>query len=350
MSDGTMRAMLLREPGARLEAVRVPIPRPGLGEVLVKLGAASVGLTVVNYLDPGMRMAGASKLPRIPGHEVTGTVAEVGPGVTSFKPGDRVCNYAYLSCGRCRQCLRAREPLCRNLRGLTGVRIDGAYAEYCVLPEFNVVPLPDDVSFIDASAIVDAVVTSYHIISARANVRPGDVVTIIGAAGGVGIHLVQMARLFGGDVIAVDADDAKLERTREYGAMSTINFSSGDALAQLHAATQGEGSDVVVDMVGRPETLAWAQEALAPGGRAVFLTAFPGVKGEFEPRYLVMKEIALLGSRAASKFELVAAIELVRSGKIRPVVSEVCSLEEVETLHDRLRAATLFGRGAISFE
>lgn len=349
MSDNTMRAMVLRAEGARLESARVPIPQPGPNEARVRVTVCSVGLTVVNSLS-GFIGGGTNRLPRIPGHEIVGVVDEVGPGVTNVKLGDRVLNYGYLNCGTCYQCSRGRQPLCTNLRGMPGVQADGGYAEYCVLPAHNWVNLPDDVSDLDASAIVDAITTSYHVISDRGQVRPGDIVTVIGAAGGVGIHLVQMARVFGGEVIAVDIDDAKLERTREYGAGTLINFTAGDVEERFQAATRGRGSDVVIDMVGRPETLEFAARALGRGGRGVFLTVFPGLSTPFEPRAFVNREAVLMGSRYASRSEMMKAIELVREKKIRPVVSEICTLEQVESLHDSLRAATFFGRGAIVFE
>jgi propanol-preferring alcohol dehydrogenase len=348
MSDETMRAMLLHEWGGRLRPGRVPVPTPGPGEALVKVEVASVGLTVVNNIR-GTLGADTSLLPMIPGHELAGVVAEVGVGVTNVRPGDRVVNYVYWNCGYCRFCLRKKEPLCLNLRGFPGVNLPGVYAEYHLSPAANLASLPDEIPLLDASAIPDAITTSYHVINSRGRVRPGDVVAIIGAAGGVGIHLCQMAKLFGGEVVAVDIDDAKLERTLDFGASAMVNLAKEGADEGLQQATGGYGCDVVVDMVGRPETAAFAQRSLARGGRAVFLTTFP-TEATFQPRHLVSHEAELIGSRYAAKHELLAAIELVRQGRIKPVVSDVVDLEEVETLFDRLRDAAFFGRGAITLE
>ena len=163
---------------------------------------------------------------------------------------------------------------------------------------------------------------------------------------GVGVHLVQMVRIFGGEVIAVDIDDTKLARVGEYGASSLVNFRDPSSRAAVLAATDGVGPDVVVDLVGRPETLEWGLAMLGRGGRLVLLTTFREIGITFTPRHLVLEEVTVTGSRYASKFELLAAINLVRDGKIRPVVSEVVPFERVEELHEQLRRAEFFARGA----
>jgi propanol-preferring alcohol dehydrogenase len=264
-----------------------------------------------------------------------------------MRPGDKVTTYNYLVCGECSFCRRARESLCLNYRGLPGLQIDGGYAEYVLLPAYNVVPLPDGIPFLDATIIPDATTTSYHVCNSRAQVRPGDSVMIVGAAGGVGVHMIQVARFFGGEVIAVDIDDAKLARTVEYGAAHRVNFRDPAAKEALLAATGGRGADVAVDLIGRPETVEWSLSALGRGGRLVLLTTFPGVTARLEPRHFVLEEITVTGSRYASRFEEDAAIDLVRHGKVRPVISEVVTLERVDELHDKLRRAEFFGRGAI---
>jgi D-arabinose 1-dehydrogenase-like Zn-dependent alcohol dehydrogenase len=341
----TMRAMLLREWGGRLTPAEVERPAPQADEVLIKVEACGVGLTVVNNI-AGMLGNRPEQLPRVPGHEIAGTVAEVGTLVTTLRPGDRVVNYVYLSCGSCAFCRRARESLCLNLRGFPGVDVDGGYAEYICLPAANLAPLPAEIPFVEATTIPDAITTSYHVCSARANVRPDGRVLVLGAAGGVGVHLLQMIRVFGGTAIAVDIDDVKLARSGDYGAARLVNFRDPGAWEAVLAATDGRGPDVIVDLVGRPETLEWSLYVLGRAGPLVLLTTFRDIGGTFTPRQLVLEEVTVTGSRYASKFELLAAIRLVRDGRIRPIVSEVVPLERVEELHDKLRRAEFFARGA----
>ena len=138
-----MRAMVLEKFGAPLELRGMPMPRPGPNEALVKVRACGVGLTVVSMIaTPGRVTA----FPRIPGHEIAGEVIEVGSEVRTIHPGQRVTNHFYLTCGNCRYCRSGRETLCENFRGNVGAACDGGYAEYVVLPERNLVPIPDGVT------------------------------------------------------------------------------------------------------------------------------------------------------------------------------------------------------------
>jgi propanol-preferring alcohol dehydrogenase len=297
-------------------------------------------LTVLNYMN-GNQQRRAEWLPRIPGHELVGTVVEVGAGVTTLRVGERVMAYFYLSCGGCDFCRLAHEPLCRNLRGNVGVAADGGYAELCALPAFNLLPVPGGIAPVDATAIPDAIATPLHV-SRRAGLGPGDTVMVIGAGGGVGIHMTQMAVLFGARVVGVDVGEAKLAAARDAGA--TLALDAADP-----GAARAAGITAVVDLVGSPETLTLGLDALDRRGRLVVLTTFPGVTTPLSPRRLVHDEITVLGSRYASRWEVARAAELVAEGRIRPVVSAVTALDRVGDLHGRLRARTLIGRGAVAF-
>jgi D-arabinose 1-dehydrogenase-like Zn-dependent alcohol dehydrogenase len=338
----TMRAQVLHEWGDKLVYETVRVPGAGAGEAVVRVEACGVGLTVLNYMNGNNQRRG-ELLPRIPGHELVGTVVDVGAGVSTLRVGERVMAYFYLSCGGCDYCRLAHEPLCRNLKGNVGVVADGGYAEFCCLPAFNLLPVPDGIPPVEATAIPDAIATPLHV-SRRAGFGPGDVVMVIGAGGGVGVHMTQMARLFGARVVGVDVGEAKLAAAREAGATATLDFTAGDPRAAL-----GEPVTAVVDLVGAPETLAFGLEALDRRGRLVVLTTFPGVTAAIPPRRLVQDEITVMGSRYASRWEVARAAELVAERRIRPVVSAVTALDRVGDLHARLRSRTLIGRGAIAF-
>jgi len=342
-----VKAQLLHAWGGPLRYGEHRDPAAGPGEVLVAVRACGVGLTVVNYV--GGRLGRPDSLPRVPGHEFTGVVVEVGTGATGVRPGDRVMSYFYLTCGRCEWCRSGREPLCRNHGGYVGVHRDGGYAALVALPEANVLPLPDGVPFVGGTVIPDAVATPYHVCASRAGVRVGDRVLVIGAGGGVGIHMVQMARLFGGRVTAVDTDDVKLEHCRRLGAEAAVNITAPDAQDRARAAL-GDGATVAIDLVGSRETLAWAFGLLGPAARMVMLTTFEGAGLDVVARQMVMGELTILGSRYCSRAEVLAAARLVRDGRITPVVSQVRPLPEVEVLHDMLRAGSLLGRGAVTID
>jgi D-arabinose 1-dehydrogenase-like Zn-dependent alcohol dehydrogenase len=341
-----MRAQVLHEWGGELSFEDVPAPKPGAGEALVRVEACGVGLTVLNSMRGNLGQR-REDLPRIPGHEAVGTVVEIGSGVAGLHPGQRVMVYFYLACGACDYCRLAHEPLCRNLHGNVGVARDGGYAEYLVLPAFNLLPLPDGIDPVAGTAIPDAIATPYHV-SRRSAIGPGDVAMVIGAAGGVGIHMVQMARHFGADVIAVDVGAAKLAAARERGTVAALDFETADVREALRAAAP-RGVSVAIDLVGNRETLAFAVDALGRRGRLVLLTTFPGVTVDLLPRAMVQQELSVIGSRYASRWEVSEAARLVADGRIQPVVSAVVALERVRELHARLRARTLLGRGAIAF-
>jgi D-arabinose 1-dehydrogenase-like Zn-dependent alcohol dehydrogenase len=160
--------------------------------------------------------------------------------------------------------------------------------------------------------------------------------------------MIQMATLFGARVIAIDRGADKLDATREAGAVAAFDFEA-PRLADVVRSVGPDGISVAVDLVGSHETLGFCLERLGPRGRLVVLTTFPGVVAEVAPRRLVHGEISVLGSRYASRLEVSWAADLVATKRIRPVVSEVATLADVERLHEKLRHGTLLGRGAIAF-
>jgi propanol-preferring alcohol dehydrogenase len=285
-----------------------------------------------------------SLLPRVPGHEIIGWVETVGEGVDAPAPGDRVMAYIYLSCGYCQPCRSGQDSMCDNLAGYLSVHCDGGYAPYVTLPARNLVPLPDSIPTAQAVAIPDAIASPLHMVRTRAGVRVGDRVAIIGAGGGLGLHMVQLARLYGAQVAGLEVAEEKLPAIEAAGALP-VAWRAAD---RLDPALWGrERPSVVIDLVGQRETLAWGLGALAPGGRMVLLTTFRDIDVPVDPREMVLRQLTLLGSRHASKSEYVEAAELVATGRIRPVVSQVVPPQGVGEVHRALQKGALVGRGAL---
>ena len=340
----SMRCLRIDEWGGELQLRETDVPEPAPNDVLVEVEATSVGRSVANVIagnmddDPGL-------LPRIPGHEVVGTVADAGEGVTHVEVGDSVTAFFHIACGHCRYCQEGHDPLCENHAGWISAHTDGGYAEYANLPAGNVIQIPDGLDPVEATVIPDAVATPYHVANFSGGVEPGDDVMVIGAGGGVGIHMVQVAQYFGGEVTAVDIDDDKLDACERLGATTVINA----AEESIEAAADGT-YDVVIDFVGDTDALEESLGLIAPHGRLVNLTTFPGRTMDLAPRTTVLNEIQIVGSRYCSKYELRRAAELVAEGEIEPVISEVVGFDGVADLLDRIVDNEVLGRGAMTPE
>ena len=319
---------------------------PQRGEVLVRVEACGIGLTVLNCIRGDLATDRAT-LPRVPGHEIVGRVEAVGGDVITPIVGTRVMAYFYLVCGYCEACQSGHDSLCRNLAGWVGVHRDGGYAPFTVLPAGNLVPIPLPVPAAVATAIPDAIATPLHVCKTRARIQPRDRVAVIGAGGGVGIHMVEMAALFGAQVAGLEASEGKFDVIRQMGGVPVLSRSF--AAIELPEMWDGHLPDVVIDLVGSKESLRWALSSLSAGGRFVALTTFRDIDIQVSPRDLVMREITVLGSRYASKAELRESADLVATGKIRPVVSHIVPPARVEDVHRELLEGTLIGRGALDW-
>jgi propanol-preferring alcohol dehydrogenase len=345
-----MNAMVLSGLGAPLRRETVPVPEIGPNDVLLRVRATGVGLTVVIMTAVPGRV---TSFPRIPGHEVAGEVVETGSEVAHVKIGDRVACHFYLTCKVCRFCRSGRETLCTAFRGYLGMACDGGYAEYMAIPAVNVTPIPPGVSDLEAAVAADAICTPYHACRAEARVGPGDSVLIVGAGGGVGIHGVQMAKLCGGWVLAADITDDKLAAAKDCGADALVDVRRGDLAAQVATLTDGRGVDAAIDFVASRETLEGCVASLARGGRLVIIGSRPravfGVEASFtvDPGRMLYDMLEIHGSRYVTLAEIQQTLELLRQRRIRAIVSRTFPLEGAEEAHDLLRKNALVGRAAL---
>jgi propanol-preferring alcohol dehydrogenase len=345
-----MKAMVLPALGAPLRLQSVPVPKIGPNDVLLRVRATGVGLTVVIMTAVPGRV---TSFPRIPGHEVAGEVVEIGSEVAHVKIGDRVACHFYLTCKVCRFCRSGRETLCTAFRGYVGMACDGGYAEYMAIPAANVTPIPPGVSDLDAAVAADAICTPYHACREEARVGPGDSVLIVGAGGGVGIHGVQMAKLCGGWVLAAEVTDDKLAAAKDCGADALIDVRREDLATQVARLTDGRGVDAAIDFVASRETLEGCVTSLARGGRLVIIGSRPravfGVEASFtvDPGRMLYDMLEIHGSRYVTLAEIQQTLELLRQRRIRAIVSRTFPLEGAEEAHELLRKNALVGRAAL---
>jgi propanol-preferring alcohol dehydrogenase len=342
-----MKAVLLTGPGKPLEVATVPDPTPGPGEAVARVLACGSGLTIHHA------RAGRLKLehyPRIIGHEITGEIVALGSGVTELKVGDGVTAYFYITCGHCHWCRINRETLCDNFAGYVGRASDGGYAEYIKLPVRSFMKFPEGIDWrenpAEAGVICDALATPLKVVR-RARVTPHDTVAVFGAGGGLGVHMLKVAKWARAKkVIAIDKSAAKFETAVKCGADYTIDASEGHVAEQLMEYTHGEGIDVAIDFVSNKSTLEPAVAALGKGGRLVTLSG-NGQPFTADSARILRNEIEVMGSKYATRQEVMDTLELVGRGEFRALVTDKVPLEQAEALHQRLDKELIIGRAAI---
>lgn len=327
-----MKALLLESPGkASLQTVAEPIP--GNGEILVRVAACGICHTDLHYLDHGVS---TFKSPVILGHEVSGTIAGLGAGVSQFQEGDRVLLPAVFTCGVCRACRTGRENICAQMKML-GNHLDGAYAEFVVAPAKDCLALPQEIPLAEACLIGDAMSTPYHAVKHRAQVRVGESVAVFGC-GGVGMNVVQFSALAGGHVLAVDIDDQKLEWARQFGAGDVLNAKGVDRVDKQVKKRTGGGVDVAIEAIGKPATLRAAFDSLRPGGR-LCVVGYSAEAVTLPFSKMMFFELQVIGSLGCRPTDYPELIELVRSRRVKlePLVTGRYPLEGIFDGFEALR-------------
>lgn len=324
----------------QLRYTSVPEPVVGPDEALIAVKAVAL-----NHLDlwvrrgiPGLRLA----LPHIGGSDVAGVVAAVGDEVDQAWVGRRVVINPSLGCGRCEYCLAGQQCLCVRFRVL-GEHVPGGLAEYAVAPATNLYPIPEAYPFAEAAAVPLAYQTAWRALMGQARLRAGERVLILGAGGGVASAAIQIAKLAGAYVYAATSTPAKEQRAHELGADETINYRQADFSKEVWQRTGKRGVDVVLENVG-PATWQGSVRALHRGGRLVTFGATTGRFAETDLNLLFWNQVSLIGSTMASYAEFRAVMELVFSGRLRPIVDRVLPLREGAEAQRILEAGEQFGK------
>jgi len=338
----TMKAAIVRQFGKPLVIEDVPVPQPGPGEVLVKVKACGVCHTDLHAASGDWPVKPVP--PFIPGHEVAGTVAALGPGVKNLKVGDAV-GVAWLhdACMACEYCETGWETLCEHQHN-TGYSVNGGFAEYVIASAAFAAKLPATIDFAAVAPILCAGVTTYKGLK-ETDARPGEWVAISGV-GGLGHVAIQYAKAMGFKVAAVDIAEDKLKLARETGADLAVNALEANAVDKVVAATGGGAHGVLVTAVS---TSAFAQ-ALKMVRRkgTVSLVGLP--PGEFPtPIFdVVLKRITVRGSIVGTRRDLDEAIAFAADGKVKAEVAKV-PLTEINNVFDRMKAGKIDGRMVLDF-
>ena len=336
-----MRAVRFHEHGGpevlRVEDVADPVIGPG--EALVRVRACAL-----NHLDlwqrSGLRRV-VIPMPHISGSDVAGVVVESTAAGVAI--GARVMLQPGISCGRCAACLSGRDNECPHYEVLGYRNHPGGYAELVKVPAPNLVPIPEQISFVDAAAFPLTFVTAWHMLVTRAQLQRGEDVLVLAAGSGVGQAAIQIARLLGARVIATAGTDAKLEQALALGASAVINHHSQDIAEEIKRLTDRRGVDVVFEHVGRA-TWSKSVRSLARGGRLVTCGATTGGDAAVDLLALFSKQLSILGSYMGTKSELLRAAEFFFSAQLKPVIDRTYPLEAAAAAQQRLEQSGQFGK------
>ena len=319
------------------------MPTPGAHEVLVRVLGCGVCRSDLKVVSGAMPFSPRLRLPHVPGHEISGEIAALGPEAQGCV-GDRVVVFNYWACGRCAHCQAGDETLCERLRGWVGFTSPGGFQEFLAVPDDCVLPLPETVRPEHGGPLSCAVGTAFHATVSRGGVRAGETVAVIGA-GGVGLHIIEVARAAGASVCAVDVQPHRLEAARVVGADAA--FPAGeDAIAGIRQATGGRGADLVLDTVGHDDSLLAASQLVRTGGRIV-LVGYTVRAEEYPPlptERVVLGQLTVIGSRYVTRLELRRAFALVARGLVRPVISGEVPLERANEALAMVREDRATGR------
>jgi NADPH:quinone reductase-like Zn-dependent oxidoreductase len=304
-------------------------PEIGDKEVLVRVNAVSL-----NHLDLRLRSGKSPRpvdLPHIGGVDIAGDVVEVGKNVISVKVGTRV----------------VIDPTVRVNGGIKviGVNLYGGFAEYVNVPETNVVPIPDSLSYNDAATLPTCYVTAWYGLFERGNLKPAETVLIHSAGSGTGSAAVQVAELAGAYVIATAGSDEKLAKAREIGADETINYNKSDFAEEVKKITNKKGVDLIFDQIGAS---VWDKniQSLAVQGRLLLVGVVGGGTTSLNLGPIIMRDISILGVTVfnAPRTNLETVVTLVSLGRLRPAIDKTFPLKEAAAAQRYIEDRNQFGK------
>jgi threonine dehydrogenase-like Zn-dependent dehydrogenase len=325
-----MKAIVkVREDAGAMEVKELPTPKPGPGEVLVKMKAAGICYSDVMILTNKYKGRVPVPIPMIMGHEGAGVVAEVGEGVDHVKPGDKVGLNPLWGCNQCQNCLNGYPNMCMQWRHL-GITCDGTFAEYRVVPAFVAYKLPESISMIDAAFLEPISLT----VRTLDHVKPrlGDTVAIVGP-GSIGMFHLQAFRSAGASVVIViglDQDVKRFEIAKKLGADHIVNGSKEDVVKRVKEITNGVGVDIVVETANHPSTVPLAINLAAARGRVVLFGLYP--EATMSPLTVLRSGLTVIGDVAVLPGQFLRAIRWVEYKKVlaEPMITRRFKLDQAK--------------------
>lgn len=328
-----MKAIVKADFGPGFKIQEVPTPRPGPGEVLVRVMAVGIcgsDVPVFDGSDP------PPYVPLIPGHEFSGVISEIGSGVGTWKQGERVAVSLVVPCGECFFCRHGEPTLCEKLVLIGCNGRDGAFAEYVVVPNKCLHRLPEELSF-EEGASVDPIASAYRPVK-KARIGSEDTVAVIGP-GPIGLYAAQLVALEGARPVVVGRSRERLELAKELGIVDVVNINTTDAVQEIRSLTSGKGCDAVIECTGNPQAVVDALRYVRPQGRVVLVGIFHD-QAPLDIRSVVFREVRIEGSICYTWDEFEHCLQLVSAGKVRvaPLITHVLPLSSMEEALDLIHA------------
>jgi alcohol dehydrogenase len=315
-------------------------PPPDAGEVQVRVRAVAL-----NHIDlwgyRGMAFA-KRKMPLVVGAEAAGEIAAVGPGVTSFAPGDPVVMYGALTCGTCKACRAGRDNLCEDVRGIMGFHVDGFAQELVNMPGRLVIKVPPGIAMRDAACAPIAFSTVEHMLFDNAKLEAGETILVQAGASGIGTVAIKMAKAIGCTVFTTVGDDAKAEKVKALGADYVINYRQDRFEPVVRKATAKKGVDVVFEHTGA-DTFNGSLLCLRRGGRLVTCGATSGPTVTLNLMQLFQQQYRIIGSFGASMRNIRDGLAKMAGGML-PVIDTEVELADFERGLARLEGRQVFGK------
>ena len=349
-----MKSARILGPNEPLAVTESETPKPEGDQVLVKVNSVGVCHSDLHLWEGGYDLGDGQfmkvtdrgvKYPVTPGHEIVGTVEDVGNNVSTITKGDQVLVFPWIGCGECPACKVKNENLCDAPKSM-GVFQDGGYSDYALIPSFKYLAKLDGVDPDAATSLACSGLTAYTAIK-KANQNSPEFLVIVGA-GGLGLMGVQIAKaITNAKIICVDLDDQKLNIAKEMGADYTVNSKDPETSQKIMSICNDKGADSVVDFVNAPPTVKLGFAILRKRGNLVLVGLFGGSL-ELSLVTIPLKSLTIQGAYTGNYDDMVELLALARKGILNPVISKRYTLDDANTALEDLKARKILGRAVIN--
>ena len=357
-----MKAARIVEANKPIVVSDLELSEPTENQVIVKVKAVGVCHSDLHLWEGGYDLGDGQfmkvtdrgvKYPVTPGHEIVGTVEEIGDSVSGISKGEEVLVFPWIGCGECPACKVGNENLCDTPKSM-GVFQDGGYSDYALIPNFKYLAKLDGVDPDSATSLACSGLTAYNAVK-KANANSPEFLLIIGA-GGLGLMAIQIAKaITKAKIICIDNDDKKFDTAKKMGADFVVNTNvtgsistgTGGPIDKIISICNGKGADSVIDFVNAPQTVKVGLGALRKRGNLILVGLFGGSL-ELSLVTIPLKSIVIQGAYTGNYTDMVELLDLARKGIINPVISKRYSLDEANNALEDLKARKIIGRAVIN--